>query len=594
LIAVGRLRSGVTLTAADAQLAGVAAAMQKSWPVENKDQTLLVRPLARLNVSTAPSSDDGLAVPAILLLCMAGVVLLIASLNVANMMLARGAARRKEIAIRLALGGGRRDIVQQLLAESLMLALMGGVAGLFIAWWSTGVLVSSMARLAPIDLVYSATPDLRVLAATFGFCLLSTVLFGFMPAWNLSRPNLVTDLKDGGKRLFSRGNVLVMGQICLSLTLLTAAGLFTRSALRAANVFTGFRVANSIVVELDASLAGYDRIRGRDTYRALLARLRALPGVESASLAATVPFGMTSNGRSIRRAGSDPADKGNLVPCQSNIVEESYFQTMGIEMLRGRTFRAAEGAVRSAVVLDRLAARRLWSDGEALGKHVQLTEDEKGKPREMEVVGIVANVQEHVVGRGEQPHVYFPFGEEYQSDMHIHLKVSSVSGMLDTVRHEIRAFDAVLPVLALKTMQQHLEGSANLWIMRTAATLFSIFGGVALLLATVGLYGIRSYTVARRTREIGIRMALGASASDTLRLVVREGAALTAIGGAAGLVLSFLVGKVLASMLYHVSGADPVVFLLVPAILSVVSLVACYVPARRAARVDPMVALRHE
>jgi len=178
--------------------------------------------------------------------------------------------------------------------------------------------------------------------------------------------------------------------------------------------------------------------------------------------------------------------------------------------------------------------------------------------------------------------------------MHLHLKVSAVSGMLDTVRREIRAFDSVLPVLLLKTMQQHLEGSADLWIMRTGATLFSIFGGVALLLATVGLYGIRSYTVARRTREIGIRMALGASAGDTLRLVVREGAVLTAIGGAAGLMLSFLVGKVLASMLYHVSGADPLVFLLVPAVLSLVSLVACYVPARRAARVDPLVALRYE
>jgi putative ABC transport system permease protein len=359
-------------------------------------------------------------------------------------------------------------------------------------------------------------------------------------------------------------------------------------------MFTGFRVANSIVVELDASLAGYDRTRGRDTYRALLARLRALPGVESASLAATVPFGMTSNGRSIRRAGSDPSDRGNLVACQSNIVEENYFQAMGIEILRGRTFRASEGATRSAVVLDRLAARRLWPDGDALGKHVQLNEDEKGKLREMEVVGIVANVQEHVVGRGEQPHVYFPFGEEYQSDMHIHLKVSSLPGMLDTVRTEIRAFDAALPVLSLKTMQQRLEGSADLWIMRTGATLFSIFGGVALLLATIGLYGVRSYTVARRTREIGIRMALGASASGTLRLVVREGAALTAIGAAAGLALSFLVGKVLASMLYQVSGSDLVVFLAVPAVLSVVSLGACYVPARRAARVDPMVALRYE
>ena len=226
LVAIARLRPGVTPAAADAQLAGVAAAMQKAWPAENKDQTLLVRPLSRLAISTSPSSDKGLAVPAILLLCMAAVVLLIASLNVANMMLARGAARRKEIAIRLALGGGRRNIIQQLLWESLMLALLGGVAGLFIAWWSTEVLVRSMSRLAPIDLVYQATPDLRVLAVTFAFCLFSTLLFGFMPAWNLSRPDLVTDLKEGElrksgqTRLFSRGNLLVMGQICLSLTLL--------------------------------------------------------------------------------------------------------------------------------------------------------------------------------------------------------------------------------------------------------------------------------------------------------------------------------------------------------------------------------------
>jgi predicted permease len=599
LIALARLHPGVTPAAADAQLAGVALAMQKAWPVENKDQTLLVRPLSRLSVSDGPTSDKELAVPAILLLCMAAVVLLIASLNVANMMLARGAARRKEIAIRLALGGGRRDIIQQLLAESLMLALMGGAAGMCIAWWSTSVLVSSMARLAPLDLVYSASPDLRVLAATFGFCLFSTLLFGVGPAWSLSRPDLVTDLKDGerggkgGKRLFSRGNLLVMGQICLSLTLLTAAGLFSRSALRAAGIAPGFRIANSIVIELDPSLAGYNQTRGRETYRALLARLQALPGVESASLAATVPFGMTSNGREIRRPGTDASDQRNLVNCRANIVDPNYFQTMGVPLLRGRSFVPAEGGARTAVVLDRLAASRLWPDGDALGKHIVMNE-EAGKAREMEVVGIVGNVREHIVGRGEDPHVYLPFGTEYQSDMHIHLKVRSEAGMLDTVRREIREFDTALPVLSLKTMQQHLDGSIDLWIMRTGATLFSLFGGVALLLAVVGLYGIRSYTVARRTREIGIRMALGANATDTLRLVVREGVALTAIGAAAGLSLSFLLGKVLSGMLYEVSGSDPVVFLAAPAVLSAVSLVACYVPARRAASIDPMIALRYE
>ncbi len=348
LVAIARLRPGMTPAAVDAQLTGVAAAMQQAWPVENKDQALLVRPLSRLVISTSPASDQGLAVPAILLLCMAGVVLLIASLNVANMMLARGAARRKEIAIRLALGGGRRDIVRQLLAESLMLALMGGTAGLFIAWWSTELMVRSMSRLAPIDLVYQATPDLRVLGATFAFCLFSTLLFGFMPAWNLSRPDLVTDLKEGElrrnaqSRLFSRGNLLVMGQICLSLTLLTAAGLFLRSSFRAASLAPGFRVANSVVVELDPSLAGYNQIRGREIYRGLLARLRALPGVESAAIAATVPFGITANGSSIRREGSDPADPASLVYCQSNIVDEAYFQTMSIPLLRGRAFRAAE------------------------------------------------------------------------------------------------------------------------------------------------------------------------------------------------------------------------------------------------------------
>jgi hypothetical protein len=267
---------------------------------------------------------------------------------------------------------------------------------------------------------------------------------------------------------------------------------------------------------------------------------------------------------------------------------------MGIGLLRGRSFLPAEGGARTAVVIDRLAAGRLWPDGDALGKHILMDGGEAGKPSEMEVVGIVANVREHIVGRSGDPHVYTPFGQEYQSDMHVHLKVRSEAGMLESVRREIRGFDAALPVLSLKTMRQHLEGSADLWIVRTGATMFSIFGGVALLLAMIGLYGIRSYTVARRTREIGIRMALGATAGDTLRLVVREGAALTAIGAASGLALSFLVGKVLAGMLYEVSGSDPVVFLAAPAVLCAVSLAACYVPARRAARVDPMIALRWE
>ena len=345
------------------------------------------------------------------------------------MMLARGAARRKEIAIRLALGGGRRDIVQQLLAESLMLALMGGVAGLFIAWWSTGVMVSSMSRLAPIDLVYSATPDLRVLAATFGFCLFSTVLFGFMPAWNLSRPDLVTDLKDGElrgsgqTRLFSRGNILVMGQICLSLTLLTAAGLFSAARCAPPTCLPASASPTPLWWNSTPALPATIGPGAATPIAALLARLRALPGVESASLAATVPFGMTSNGAAYGGQVAIRPTRETWCTANPTSSKRTYFQTMGIGAARANLPHGGRRRTRSAVVLDRMAADRLWPNGDALGKHILLSEEEAGKAREMEVVGIVANVQEHVVGRGEQPHVYFPFGEEYQSDMHIHLKV---------------------------------------------------------------------------------------------------------------------------------------------------------------------------
>src|SRR5580658_2684782 len=308
LILIGRLRSGVTAKAADSQLTAVASGMEKAYPAENKDQTFIVHGLSRMSISTNPTGDNEIWVPAILLLSMAGVVLLIASLNVANMMLARGAARRKEIAIRLALGGARQTIVQQLFTESMLLALAGGAAGLAVAYWSTSALMHSLPRLVPIDLVYSATPDWRILAATMGFCVLSTLLFGLGPAWNLSRPNVVSSLKDGenqeitsGKRgrLFSRRNVLVMSQVCLSLVLLTSAGLFIRSAQRAANVEPGFRLDDGILVEVNASMAGYDEAHGRQVYRTLLQRLGSIPGVESVSVAGTVPFGMVSLGRDI-------------------------------------------------------------------------------------------------------------------------------------------------------------------------------------------------------------------------------------------------------------------------------------------------------
>jgi predicted permease len=601
LYLIGRLRPGMTQEAADRQLAVAAARLQEAYPAENKDQTFIARPLSRMSVSTSPSSDNELMIAATMLLSMSGIVLLIASLNVANMMLARGAARRKEIAVRLALGGGRGDIIRQLFFEGMALAVLGGAVGLAVSSWSTTLLIRSLERLAPLDLVYQAAPDWRVLLATLAFCMASTVLFAVWPAWNLSRPDLVSALKDGGydftggkpARLLSRRNLLVMGQVALTLMLLTAAGLFVRSSLRASGVQPGFRMEGVALAELDPALAGYDETRGRQSFRAVLDRVRAIPGVSSAALAATVPFGMVSLGRSLERT-SDPHPTRNGVECRFNIASDRYFETLDIPLLRGRTFTQADaGSPSRVVIVDQEAADKLWPDGSALGRHVRMVVHDREAPREAEIVGIVGKVKDNVIGGGQQPHMYVPLGQEYQSDMHLHLRVAN-SAVMDAVRQEIRAVDARLPLLQLRTMRDHLDASFDLWIVRTGARLFAILACVALLLAMVGLYGVRAYTVACRTREIGIRMALGSNAGTTLWMVLREGLVLSAVGSAVGLALSLGVGKVLASFLYEVSGLDALVFTAAPLLLGAVSLLACYIPARRASRVDPMVALRYE
>lgn len=617
LILIGRLRAGATVQTADARLATTAAGIPELASADDP-QTLVVRPLSHLSVSTRPRSDAELQTPSILMLFLSGVVLLIASLNVANMMLARGTARRREIAIRLALGASRRALLAQLFTEGLLLAVVGGAAGLALAYWGTGLLVRSLATLAPVDVIVNLAPDLRVLAATMGFCIGSALIFSLTPAWALSRPQLAGDLKAGELdrgsarargRLVARRNLPVIGQLALSLMLLSVAGLFVRSSLRAAAVTPGFRVDDELLAEVDPSLVGEDAAHGEAEIRAALERLRALPGVESASVAATVPFGMVSLGRAVQRASDppvdprDPAGKARLVHLRYNLVERDYFRTLRIPVERGRTFSESEsggGAAPPVVVLDRLAADRLWPQGDAVGRSIRILGDEGGRaPLVARVVGIVGNVQERLVGQALSPHVYLPFGQQYQADMTFHLRLSprgeaGRASLVSEVRRQLRAVDARLPILALRTFRQHLDASFDVWLMRTASRMFSIFGLVAVVLAGVGLYGVRAFAVARRTREIGIRMAIGSSARGALLLVLREGLALTAVGTAIGLALSLALGRLLAGMLYQVSGTDPVVLLGAPLLLGIVSLLACYVPARRAARVQPMVALRAE
>jgi predicted permease len=611
LILVGRLKPGVTQQIADAKLAVVASQLEKAFPAENKNQMLLVNPLSRMSVSTGPSDDRSLWAPAILLLSLAAIVLLIASLNLANMMMAKGAARRKEIAVRLAIGGNRRRILQQLVTEGLVLAILGGAAALFVASWSTTLLIGSMSRLVPLDLVYEAAPDVRVLAGTLAFSVVSTVIFALFPAWKLSKPDVWFDLKANTgedvasrtRRLFSRGNLLVMAQLSLSLMMLAAAGLFVRSAVRAANIQPGFSLENEVLAEVDAGLTNYDEARGRQLYSALRERLRRIPGVQSVAMAATVPFGMMHLQKGITPSDVVASKEHPPVFPHFNIVTGDYFQTLGIPLLRGRPFITAENMPESkshVAILDKLAAEKLWPGGNALGKHIRLDEGVAcGHTQICEIVGVVGDVRENILGGNPEPHVYIPFGQQYQADMQIHVKVAggppeTERRMLETIRHQIRATDERLPLLSLTTMRGHLESGIDIWVVRTGAYILEIFGGVALFLAVIGLYAVNAYTVARRTREIGIRMALGSDASSTLRMILGEGLRVTAIGAGIGLLLAIGLGRVLAGFLYDVRGIDPVVLFAASGVLASVALFACYLPARRASQVDPMIALHYE
>lgn len=622
LMLVGRLRPGLTAVAAQAQLEGLASQLEQAYPDANKDQTLVLSSLPRLSISTSPSNGDDTSVLSILLMSMSGVVLLIACLNLANMLLARGAARRKEFSIRVALGGGRTHIVRQLLTEGLLLSLLGGAAGMVAAYWGTKVLLASLVpRIPGIQLVMQTGPDWRVLAVTFGFCVLSTLIFGLGPAWKLSRANVLTGLKEqtGEDRrvkasgsIFGARNLLVIAQIALSLALLTAAGLFTRGAIKAADANPGFNMETGILAEVDIGLAGYDEVRGRQIYRTVMERLRFLPGVQSASLAYVVPFGLFSDGCSVQKTGapampaqgSNSADSEKPVGAAFNIVSTDYFKTLGLPVLRGREFERLETeslTARRVVIIDEPLAQKLWPNEDPIGRNIQLVDKkENGKePDSLEIVGLVPGVRNNLTDKTESPHVYVPFGQHYRSQANIHIKTSfngheADTAFLKTVRQELHAVDPNLPILSVQTLRNFRDEGLMLWFVRTGARLFTIFGSLALFLGVVGVYGVKAYVVARRTREIGVRMALGASKNDVLWMVLREGLRLTLVGLGLGLLLSLATGQVLSSMLYEVRGTDSLVLLTAPLLLAAAAMLACFFPARRAAKIEPMAALRCE
>ncbi len=638
LFLVGRLKPGLTAASAEPALRGLAANLEQAFPVEQKDQTFMAAPLPRFATSTNPNSGTEVTVLGTMLIGMAAVVLLVACLNLANMLLARGTARRKEIAIRLALGAGRGRIVRQLLTEGLVLALVGGTFGIVLALWSSDLLVASLGKMVPLDLVWIAGPSPALLLATLAFCVIGTLAFGLGPALKLSRVAVIGDLKeqageDAVRRRwkFLPRNPLVVVQFAFSLALVTAAALFIRGANKAANVQTGLQTDRLFLVELDAKLGGYDPARGRDLYRKVEERLAALPGVESASLSATVPYGMIELGKRVQRAGLNPgpdekpanAAEGLAFSSSWYSVGAEYFKTAGVPLLRGRPFTQAEETQPggpAVAIIDEKLAQKLWPDGDALGQRVQFPtekspaapgggksgagafEEANGdiKPGEtMEIVGIAPVIRDSILNKDPGTAIYLPFGRGYQSNVFFFVRfarspIGHEGATADLLRRTIHELEPGLPILSLKSFHQHMEADIQLWLVRAGAALFSVFGGLALGLAVVGLYGVKAYSVARRTREIGIRMALGAQRSSVQRMILREGSAMLAGGVALGLLLAVATGKLLSSMLYQVSSLDPIAFTVAPLVLVAAGLLATWLPARRATRISPMAALRTE
>jgi predicted permease len=598
---MGRLRPGVTLAQARASTLVIAARLHQerksrdTGPEDPGGRQVAVEPARGLMVP--PQGRTATAFVVGLLLTVVTLVLLVACANVANMLLARATARRKEIAVRLTLGASRWRVVRQLLTESLLLALAGGGAGLLLALWSAELLQSLLPQSpdgirAPLD----TSPDVRVFLYTLLLSVMTGIVFGLAPALQASKPNLVSALKDEAVgfswRRLSLRNALVVGQVAVSLLLLVAAGLFVRNLRNTQQANPGFQIENGFVMTYDLGLANYDPARGKLFHEELLSRVRSIPGVRAASLAEFVPLGGSGNKSPLYVEGeavmSDLLDEDSLLSHAT--VTTDYFKTMGITLISGRDFWASDTASAPRVlVVNETLAHRLAPDGNAVGKRLRM--DSKGEY--LEVVGVAKDIKYNELAEKTPYFAYRPLAQQYRARMTLHVRTAGdPQALMSQVRSQVRALDRNLPLTEVETLAEHMR--APLAPARLFAWLSGAFGVLALLLAATGLYGVMAYLVSGRTREFGIRVALGANGGDVLRLVLGEGLMLVGVGMLLGLLASAALTRVLQSMLYGVSATDPTTFAGVALLLAAVTLIACYIPARRATKIDPMVALRYE
>ena len=610
---IGRLKPDVSFRQAEAAMKTIASALEKQFPQANEGRTLEMA--LESDAALGINGRSQLVLAGGVMMGVVGLVLLIACVNLANLLLAQSATREKEMSIRSAMGAGRGRIVRQLLTESVLLAAAGGVAGVLLGSWSrrllpmpaaggaAGLLVAYWGRTAlwsfrppflgnaSIDLSFEP----RVLLFTAGISVLTGVLFGLAPAIRVSRTNLNEMLKAGGRTgAASLGtnrirSLLVVSEIGLATVALIGAGLFVRSMQAAQAMDLGFDSPHIGFIGLNPGQQRYDQAHGEQFYLDAMTIARTVPGIEAAAVASTPPL---SGGLALtvfpEGESNNPNYRGSLV--QFNDISPGYFDALRIPFRKGRDFTEFDrGQSKAVAIVNEALARQLWPRQDALNRRFTIVQ----QTELYEIVGVVATSVIGAVGEDPTPMIYRPIQQEYAPGVALLVRTKGDPTLvLGAVRDRVQTLDRNMPLRGTGTVQQNIE--AGLWAPRMGAALLSIFGGLALLLAMIGVYGVMSYSVTQRAQEIGIRMALGARPGDVLLLVLKQGMALAASGAALGVVLALLFGRVVSTLLFGVSGRDPVTLVGVSAALTAVAALACYIPARRAARVDPLIALRYE
>ncbi len=580
-----RLKPGVTIGQAGAEMVTLAKALEAEHPAPNKGRTITLRPLTSATIF--PGVRDAMVLGGSVLMVIVGLVLLIACSNVANLLLARATARSQEIAVRLALGANRSRLVRQLMTENVVLSLIGGALGVVIALWSLRVIWSTRPAFTPQNVVEPSL-DGTVLAFTLGVSILTGLIFGLAPAIQASRANVVGALKDNTRsagrrrRTFGLGNLLIVGQVALSLVALITAALFLRSSQAAARIDPGFDTEHVAVMNVTPGQQGYDQPRAEQFYRDVATAVRALPGVTAASWATNLPlFGFVQ--RSVFLDGKESAPP---VLTTTIDVDVGYFSTTGITLVRGRDFREADRTGPPVAIVNETMARRYWPGDEAIGKRFRFYTESEYR----EVIGIVETVKYGTLGEDPQPAAYRPLPQVYTDTAVLYVRAAGdPAATIEPVRRVIHQHDPRMPVQNPQVVKDVI--SQSLWAVNLAAGLLGVFGVLALVLACVGLYGVMSYSVGQRTREIGLRMALGAGRQTVLALVLRQGLTLVGAGVVVGVAGALAASRLVGTLLFA-SPSDPVSFVGASAALVAVALVASLVPARRASRVDPIIALR--